>query len=101
MSDKLIGLKQELESSLSGKITEVVLAYGEVTVTVPAANLLDVARYLLDSNSTEFTQLTDLCGIDYLAYGDSEWDVSGSGFSRGVKRDFSFDIDDDEEETIF
>ena len=34
-----------------------------------------------------FEQLIDLCGIDYLSYGDDEWDteVSSEGFSRGVQ----------------
>ena len=26
----------------------------------------------------------DVCGIDYLAYGQGEWETGGSGFSRGV-----------------
>jgi NADH-quinone oxidoreductase subunit C len=35
-------------------------------------------------------QLIDLCGVDYLTYGDTEWDVvtaSRTGFSRAVQRD--------------
>ena len=38
-----------------------------------------------------FEQLMDVCGVDYLTYGESEWDTSGSSFARGVKREFSFD----------
>jgi NADH-quinone oxidoreductase subunit C len=33
--------------------------------------------------------LLDVCGVDYLTYGDVEWDTesaTGSGFSRGVER---------------
>lgn len=35
-----------------------------------------------------FEQLTDLCAVDYLGYGESEWEtrhVSSEGFSRGVE----------------
>jgi NADH-quinone oxidoreductase subunit C len=38
--------------------------------------------------------------VDYLSYGLSEWDIGGSSFTRGVKREFSFDeaetVDDSE-----
>ena len=35
-----------------------------------------------------FSELVDLCGVDYLGYGQTEWDtrdVSNTGFSRGVE----------------
>ncbi|RUA10225.1 MAG: NADH-quinone oxidoreductase subunit C, partial [Flavobacteriia bacterium] len=34
-----------------------------------------------------FTQLSDLCAVDYLTFGEAEWETTGatgSGFSRGV-----------------
>jgi NADH-quinone oxidoreductase subunit C len=49
---------------------------------------LDVARALRDEAEFHFEQLTDLCGVDYLSYGETEWDTSGvssEGFSRGVE----------------
>jgi len=42
-----------------------------------------------------------LCGVDYLTYGQAEWDTGGSSFTRAVKRDFSFDTDEAEETPEF
>jgi NADH-quinone oxidoreductase subunit C len=41
---------------------------GEITVEVPAAEYLAAMRKLRDDLG--FEQLTDLCGVDYSAYGD-------------------------------
>jgi NADH-quinone oxidoreductase subunit C len=45
---------------------------------------------LRDVEAFGFKQLIDLCGVDYSAYGATEWateDASGSGFSRGVENE--------------
>jgi NADH-quinone oxidoreductase subunit C len=83
---------QWLKQQLQGQITDCVLACGEVTIEVEPELLIAVARRLRDEDGFHFEQLIDLCGVDYLAYGTSEWDVeeaSGAGFSRAVepKRD--------------
>jgi NADH-quinone oxidoreductase subunit C len=60
----------------------------ETTVELGAADLLAVATALRDEPEFRFSQLTDLCGVDYLGYGQDEWDtetVSSTGFSRGVE----------------
>jgi NADH-quinone oxidoreductase subunit C len=41
---------------------------GEITIEVPAADYLAAMRKLRDDLG--FEQLTDLCGVDYSAYGD-------------------------------
>ncbi len=61
---------------------------GGATLEVAPAHWLEVARALRDEPEFGFEQLIDLCGVDYLAYGDDEWDtsdVSSEGFSRGVE----------------
>ena len=47
-------------------------------------NRVAVLQALRDEFS--FEQLTDLCGVDYSAYGQAEWEgsIRGKGFSRGV-----------------
>lgn len=48
----------------------------------------EVCRALRDEEDFSFEQLTDLCGVDYLSYGQSEWDTedaSQEGFGRGVE----------------
>ncbi|MEM1410792.1 MAG: NADH-quinone oxidoreductase subunit C [Pseudomonadota bacterium] len=57
----------------------------QLTLEVPVSAWLETARELRDQFG--FQQLIDLCGVDYLSYGQDEWetrDVTGEGFSRGV-----------------
>lgn len=60
---------------------------GIATLEVAAENWLEVCRRLRDEPEFAYEQLTDLCGLDYLGYGQSEWettDATSEGFSRGV-----------------
>ncbi|HET6433942.1 NADH-quinone oxidoreductase subunit C [Dyella sp.] len=60
----------------------------ETTVELAAADLLAVATALRDEPQFRFGELIDLCGIDYLGYGQTEWETdtaAGDGFSRGVE----------------
>ncbi len=60
----------------------------ELTLEVNAAELVAVATTLRDDAAFRFRQLTDLCGVDYLHYGLSEWEGGSAthhGFSRGVQ----------------
>lgn len=79
-------LSARLSTRLGARIARLVEARGESTLEVAPADLIDVARALRDDFA--FEQLIDLCGVDYLGYGDGEWDVSdvsSEGFSRGVE----------------
>lgn len=61
---------------------------GQVTMVVPVDDWVAVAMTLRDDPQFVFSQLTDLCGLDYLSYGQSEWeteDATYDGFSRGVE----------------
>lgn len=61
---------------------------GIATVEVALPNWLEVCRVLRDEPDFAYQQLTDLCGIDYLGYGQDEWETSDAtfeGFSRGVE----------------
>lgn len=61
----------------------------ELAMTVAADDLLEVAERLRNDPELRFAQLTDMCGLDYLHYGLSEWrgdDAHHTGYSRGVHR---------------
>jgi NADH-quinone oxidoreductase subunit C len=80
-----------LEESLEERFGEFELLRdrGELTMVVPVDSLSDVAMKLRDEGDFHFEQLIDLCGVDYGAYGKSEWETEGaslSGFGRGVDR---------------
>lgn len=61
---------------------------GITNVDVEVDAWLEVCRALRDEEDFCYEQLTDLCGVDYLGFGQSEWDAqdaSQEGFSRGVE----------------
>jgi len=87
MSNSKQQLAENLRAEFGDKLDTVTLAHDEVSVEVSADNLLEVATTLRDSDSFQFQQLVDLCGVDYSQYGHAEWqteDASHAGFSRAV-----------------
>jgi NADH-quinone oxidoreductase subunit C len=79
-------LTNNLQQSLSGLIDQVVVG-SDVTVELPADNLLQVAETLRDDGLFQFKVLLDVCGVDYLEYGKCEWQTNSAtddGFSRAV-----------------
>ena len=73
-------LKQKLSKAFGKKnVTE---AYDELTLVINSDNVVEVCHKLKDE--FKFEILIDLCGVDYLTYGESDWNgnASSSGFSR-------------------
>lgn len=65
------------------------VAFDEVTLTLTPESLLATVIVLKDNKDFAFEQLQDVCGIDYLDYGFSEWTVekaTGQGFERAAQR---------------
>lgn len=59
----------------------------QLLVDVAASDLLRVAKFLRDGDELKFAQLIDLCGVDFLHYGLSDWandSATSEGFSRGI-----------------
>jgi NADH-quinone oxidoreductase subunit C len=67
MSPRLQRLSEALERVLGARP---VARLGELTLEVPAAGYLQAAQTLRDHPELRFEQLIDLCGVDYLTYGD-------------------------------
>ena len=81
-------LAQKIGAQLGDQIAGVSEAFGEITVEVLPENWLAVAQALRDKDEFHFEQLIDVSGVDYLSYGQVEWDttdVTSTGFSRGVE----------------
>jgi NADH-quinone oxidoreductase subunit C len=96
---RIDALAELLAERWSGEGFELASAHGELTMTLPAAALLDVCETLRADKAFRFEQLIDLCGVDYSAFGTSEWETaeaSLTGFGRGVDRDVEIDLDDPE-----
>jgi len=83
--------KYKLSKDLSEKFSDTEIQINEskhgVICTVPLESWTEVAKKLRDDEVFQFDQCIDVCGVDYLTYGEAEWqtdDVTSTGFSRGV-----------------
>jgi len=80
-------LLEQINSRFSGVVTSAVLSdCDEVTIVVPKEKILEVCKALRDEDQFSFEQVIDVCGVDYLAYGNTEWHTEAAtetGFSRG------------------
>jgi NADH-quinone oxidoreductase subunit C len=88
MADEHATLAQRLAARFGDALAGVSEPLGQVTIEVSPQRLVEVCRALRDEVEFRFEQLIDLAGVDYLGYGDDEWDtddVSDEGFSRGVE----------------
>ncbi len=87
--ERLETLSERLEEQFGEMECAIDTAYSELTMVVPRDKLLEVARMLRDKAEFAFSELIDACGVDYAAYGRSEWltdAASDTGFGRGVER---------------
>ena len=75
---------QVLEAKLGQRVATIVEARGETTIEVLPENWLEVARTLRDDAALRFEQAVDVCGVDYLSYGDAEWDTTATLARRSV-----------------
>lgn len=82
-------LLARLHEFFDGKLLASRLATGQITLELFPEQLLPVCLSLRDEAQFSFEQLTDLCGVDYQAYGQADWetkDTTSTGFSRGVSK---------------
>ena len=82
-------LAARIDDRLAGQVTHIASTCGELAYEVGRDDLLEVAKTLRDDPELSFEQLMDVCGVDYLTYGQDEWtteSATDSGFSRGVER---------------
>ncbi len=73
MSAKLDALKANVEAILGDRATKLVIEKGQMIIEVAAADLVATMTTLRDSDALAFSQLIDICGMDYAEFGGS-WD---------------------------
>lgn len=82
-------LFEQLKSELASHISDITVTYDEITIECNIPNLKLLMLELRDLEPFSFDQLIDLCAVDYLLYGEYDWETDSateSGFSRGVER---------------
>ncbi len=66
-------LVARLNDHLGDLLDHCVVAVGEVTIEVSVDQIKDVCLKLRDEANLGFDQLIDVCGVDYLEYGEGRW----------------------------
>jgi NADH-quinone oxidoreductase subunit C len=88
MSDTPATSLAERLAARFGDTLVIMTVRNETTAELAPNDLIAVATALRDEPGFRFSELIDLCGIDYLGYGQTEWETdtaAGDGFSRGVE----------------
>ncbi|ODN72466.1 NADH-quinone oxidoreductase subunit C 1 [Methylobrevis pamukkalensis] len=67
MDESLKELGSYIEQALGPARVSVEIVHGELNLTVPAADVLSVLRFLRDDSQCRFFSFVDLCGVDYPA----------------------------------
>ncbi len=82
-----VTLAIHLRERFSGILVECREAHDEVTIVLAATDLKETCRALRDEPAFEFKQLMDVTVVDYLTYGQEEWETqsaTSTGFDRAV-----------------
>jgi NADH-quinone oxidoreductase subunit C len=90
MNHRYEALAANVSARFDSSLVPVESTCGELTYEVSAPDLLTVAAVLRDDPELKFETLVDLCGVDYLTYGDAEWETgeaTNTGFSRAAVRE--------------
>ncbi len=81
-------LADQLSLLLASSLLSVSRAHGEITAECDVSGLKTTLYQLRDNKAFAFDQLIDLCAVDYLQYGEYDWETesaSEKGFSRAVE----------------
>ena len=73
MANRIETLLESLKAALGERITKAANEVNEITIECKARELLEVCTILRDHAELKFEQLMDVCGVDYLEYGDGAW----------------------------
>ena len=85
---KLDNLVEHLNKELATSLLSTSNAYEEVTAECDVSAIKAVLYQLRDHPAFAFDQLIDLCAVDYLQYGEYDWETESAtekGFSRAVE----------------
>jgi NADH-quinone oxidoreductase subunit C len=73
MSDYYQELATRVQQRFNSQISATNVELGELTVELPCEHIRSVCTALRDEDGFNFEQLIDVCGVDYLTYGEGVW----------------------------
>ncbi len=74
MSPYYSSLAERIRERFGERISGCSVAHGELTVIIDKGCLLSIGEALRDDAEFGFEQLMDVCGVDYLEYGNGSWE---------------------------
>ena len=80
-------IAKRIQDRLGDRIVSIREQSRQLIVELAPRDWIDACTQLRDDEALAFDMLMDLCGVDFLGYGDDEWETaeaSGTGYSRGV-----------------
>ena len=88
MASRLESMAEALHARFENVLHRRESACGELSYDLDGSDLTATATALRDEEAFSFTTLIDVCGVDYLGYGQAQWRTEAateSGFSRAVE----------------
>lgn len=95
MKQSVLDLESQVKEVLGDSVMDSKIALDELTIELAPSDAIDGFTKLKEVIG--FDQLIDVCGVDYLSYGDTNWETlsaANTGFSRGI---FDFESESDDE----
>lgn len=80
-------LASELKQRFGKDVLDLFVSNNQITMEISKEKIREIAIALRDESEFDFKMLIDVCGVDYLHYGCTEWateETSTTGFERGV-----------------
>ena len=74
MTTRLEQMQVALQDALGEQIRSLTIALGEVTIEIDGEHQVAVCQRLRDDARLAFDTLIDLCGVDYLGYGEGGYE---------------------------
>ena len=88
MPSRVESLAEAVSARFGGLLRRRESACGELSYDLDASELVATATALREEEAFSFAILIDVCGVDYLGYGQVQWtteSATGTGFSRAVE----------------
>jgi NADH-quinone oxidoreductase subunit C len=94
-SEKNRVLFEAINDLLGAEIQKVAENFGELTLEIDRDKVVPVMKVLKEDDRFLFAQLIDISAVDYLTYGQADWQTqkaSSQGFSRAVTQNDEVNI---------
>jgi NADH-quinone oxidoreductase subunit C len=99
MSETLADLATHIAEKLGARAGAANIAYGELTLTVAVADILDVLSFLKTDPQCQFVSIIDICGADY-PQREKRFDVVYHLLSPRQNKRIRIKVETDEDSTV-